>query len=85
LGLRLLAHDAERARRQWQGILDGTCSESDAGLVFRWPDSPLRIAVTVDERASEGPLAIEVTADRPLHLPDTPHPDLGARFVQVDP
>jgi methylmalonyl-CoA/ethylmalonyl-CoA epimerase len=83
LGLRLLAQSAESALQQWQGILDGACTGTAEGFVFRWPDSPIRIAVTIDEQAPAGPLAIEVAADRPLELPAAPHPTLGAWFREM--
>jgi methylmalonyl-CoA/ethylmalonyl-CoA epimerase len=81
LGLRLVARSAERARRQWRDTLLGACTEADGELLFRWPDSPLRIAVRIDAAAGEeGPLGIEVAARPGLALPDGPHAVLGARF-----
>lgn len=81
LGLRLVARSAERARRQWQDTLLGACTEGGDELVFRWPDSPLRIAVRIDPTASEeGPLGIELAARPGLALPEGPHPVLGTRF-----
>jgi methylmalonyl-CoA/ethylmalonyl-CoA epimerase len=83
LGLRLRARSAERARIRWSEIL-GAAAESgpDGTLVFRWPGSPMRLAVEVAPEADEGPVCIEVASDRPLALPAAPHPRLGAVFVQ---
>jgi glyoxalase/bleomycin resistance protein/dioxygenase superfamily protein len=81
LGLRLSVHSPERARVQWVDIMQGQESVGPAGeIVYRWPGSPMRLAVEVDGMRAEGPLAIELTADRPLALPDGPHPHLGAVF-----
>ncbi len=79
--LRLAAVDGERARRQWESLLGGACEARDGELVFTWRDSPLAIAVDVDPGAPEGPRALEVACERPLALPEGPHPVLGAAFV----
>ncbi|MGH0029471.1 MAG: VOC family protein [Myxococcota bacterium] len=84
LGVRLNAHAEERARAQWSELLRGSCEREDGTLVFRWPDSPLRLAVQVDPARPEGPLALEVAADRDLRLPEGPHPTLGLPVVQVE-
>jgi catechol 2,3-dioxygenase-like lactoylglutathione lyase family enzyme len=81
LGLRLAAHDALRARRQWGELLGAAVEERGAELVFRWPDSPLRIAVAPGAAADEGPLCLEVAARHGLALPEGPHPALGTAFV----
>jgi methylmalonyl-CoA/ethylmalonyl-CoA epimerase len=65
LGLRLRARDRARARVQWEGVLQGRCEESDAGLIYRWPPSPLRIAVEIDPEGKEGPVGIEYVGRRP--------------------
>lgn len=80
VGLRLRARTAERARAQWGDICGG---EEASELTFCWPDSPLRIAVDIDERAAEGPVCIEVASERPLALPAEAVPALGARFLQL--
>ena len=80
VGLHLLARSAERARRQWEETLGGRCSANGAELEFRWPRSPLRVAVAIEPGADEGPRAIEVAADRGLALPEGPHPVLGTTF-----
>ena len=81
VGLRLSARSRERARAQWEGVLQGEPAEaSDGTLIYRWPGSPLRIAVEIDAARDEGPLAIEVASERPLALPHAKHPVLGAVF-----
>jgi hypothetical protein len=40
--------------------------------------------VVTDPARPEGPLAVEIAADRPLSLPEGPHPVLGAPFVLVE-
>ena len=83
-GLRLTAHSRERARRQWERVLEGEVSEGvDGELVYRWPDSPMRLIVEVDPARDEGPVAIEFTSDRAVALPDGPHPLLGTAFRRV--
>ena len=78
IGLRTRARSRERARIQWGEILEGECVEGAAGeLIYRWPHSPMRIAVEIDPVRGEGPLCIELTSDRALALPAGPHPVLG--------
>jgi len=55
LGLRLSAHSAARAAAQWGALLEGQASTEDGRLVYRWPGSPMRLAVAVDPGAVEGP------------------------------
>jgi len=50
---------------------------------FRWPPSPLRIAVEIDPGADEGPLAIEFATERDVDIPAGRHPVLGAVFTRV--
>ena len=84
VGLRLRAHSRERARRQWETVLEGHPSEGPAGeLIYRWPDSPMRLAVEIDPARDEGPVAIELASDRAIALPDGPHPALGTVFRRV--
>jgi hypothetical protein len=81
LGLRMRVSARERAEAQWAEILQGTCVERGAErLVYRWPGSPMAIAIDLDPTAAEGPVAIEVAAGRPLALPAGPVPALGAVF-----
>ncbi len=82
-GLRLSSHSADSARRQWRELLGGDESISGASRTYRWPGSPLAIAVDVDPDRDEGPLQIELECARELKLPDAPYPELGTRFVQV--
>jgi hypothetical protein len=84
LGLRLAARSCEEALRQWHDCLGGAVEERGEALVFRWPDSPLRLLVEIDPEAEPGPRWLELAAERPLALPAGPHPALGARFVQVE-
>lgn len=84
VGLRLVTKGEARARRQWEELLSGECSARGRDLVFRWPDSPLHVAVSIDPTLPEGPLALEVAADRDLRLPEGPHPALGLPVVCVE-
>ena len=79
VGLRARAHAEERAQRQWSTLLGGVVSRHGSALVYRWPHSPLRIAVEIDPSAEEGPLHIEVASARPLPPLDTL--ELGAVFA----
>lgn len=83
LAVRLGARSREAALRQWRDVLGGAVEERDGALVFRWPDSPLRLVVAIEPDAEPGPRHLELAAERPLALPAGPHPVLGARFVQV--
>lgn len=77
VGLRLRADSIERARRQWAAVLLGAESEApDGGLIYRWPESPMRIAVDVDPATEEGPVAVEVAGARDF----TATTALGTRF-----
>jgi hypothetical protein len=66
--------------RQWGDLLRGSATETADGIVYRWPDSPMRIAIDLDPAADEGPVAIEIAAAREVALPAGPHPVLGAVF-----
>lgn len=66
LGLRVVARDADRARRCWGDLLGGaveTTTHPGSGLrvdTWQWPDSPLRLRVFVDpDAALEGPSGLE--------------------------
>jgi methylmalonyl-CoA/ethylmalonyl-CoA epimerase len=84
VGLRMRVSAADRARRQWEEILQGTCAtRSDSRLVYCWPDSPMVLTVDVDPSGSEGPLFVEIAATRPVALPDGPVPELGTAFRPV--
>ena len=84
LGLQVTAKSRARALEQWGELLEGDIDHEAGNLiVFRWPESPLRIAVLVDEAASEGPRRIELSSTRALALPFGPHPVIGTEFVQL--
>lgn len=86
LGLRLRARSAARARRQWETVLGGTAEPGAADLlVYRWPRSPLRLAVEIDPAAEEGPIGIELAGDRPVAIPEEALQRLGTRFLPVAP
>jgi catechol 2,3-dioxygenase-like lactoylglutathione lyase family enzyme len=86
LGLRMRVSDLERARVQWEGILQGTATEIAASrLVYRWPDSPMAITIDVDPSGAEGPVAIELASARGLVLPAVPVADLGTTFRLIRP
>lgn len=80
----LNAHAPGAAHRQWGELLGGELVEgSGSRVVYRWPESPILIAVDLDESRSVGPTSIEVSDDEALVLPLEPFPPLGARFIQV--
>jgi methylmalonyl-CoA/ethylmalonyl-CoA epimerase len=83
LGLRMRATSRDRALKQWSSVLHGEVSENGNELTFRWPDSPMRLAVEIRATHPEGPLAIEYATDRPTPTPDGPNPILGATFAKV--
>jgi len=83
LGLRLRARSRSRAETQWSTVLGGDLSElPDGGMVFRWPGSPMRLAVDVDPTTPEGPVALEVAAERPIPSLDAASDLLGIRLHQ---
>ena len=82
LGLRTRAQSPERAARQWGELLQGRPMDDNGLLVYRWPDSPLRIAVEVAATLAEGPTQIDVVSPRPIAPLDTPDTVLGAVFVR---
>jgi methylmalonyl-CoA/ethylmalonyl-CoA epimerase len=84
LGLRLAAHSAEHAQRQWAALLGGQEAVEAGRHVFRWPGSPLYIAVDVAASAEEGPTAIEIAPpSRPVSGLGAPAPALGTVFVDA--
>lgn len=80
-GLRLVAASEALARRQWQELLGGECEAQSDTLVFRWPESPLAIAVEIDANAQPGPLGIEIASERALRFPDPDRRALGVRWL----
>ncbi len=84
LGLRMRCQSRERAITQWATVLHGMMAEGPRGsLAFRWPGSPMRLAVEIDPAQNEGPIAIELASPRRLRLPAGAHPVLGAVFVEA--
>jgi len=82
-GLRMRATSRDRALKQWSSILHGEVSENGNELTFRWPDSPMRLAVEITATHPEGPVAIEYATDRPSPTPNGPNPTLGATFAKI--
>jgi hypothetical protein len=82
VGLRLRSHDRELARRQWRELLAGEEEERDGLLVYRWSDSPLRLAVEIETTGEVGPRFLEIGGER--EVDDGPRPELGTRLVTVD-
>ncbi len=81
LGLRLRAHSAARARRQWHALLGGTESVEHGAHVYRWPTSPLSIVVEIEPTGEEGPTQIDVARpSRAVAGLGAPAPGLGAVF-----
>jgi methylmalonyl-CoA/ethylmalonyl-CoA epimerase len=84
LGLRMTAHTAERARRQWHTLLGGAESAANGLHVFTWAGSPLRIAVGIDPAAEEGPTRIDLAASRAVAGLGAPAPGLGTVFERTE-
>jgi len=86
VGLRLTAPSLDRARRQWVTILGGReepAEDGDGALVYRWPDSPMRVAVDVDPDAEAGPIAIEIAAGEGGALPSASDRGLASLFRET--
>ena len=84
VGLRMAAPSAEAARKLWEHTLFGEADERDGEIVFRWPQSPARIAVTIDPELPVGPLSLEVETDRAADRIDRdPAPEFGARLTRA--
>ena len=83
VGVRMRTADRDRAVRQWGELLEGQLSETPRELCFGWPQSGMRVAVTLEPAATDASVAIEVESDRPLRLPEGRHPGLGAEFRQL--
>lgn len=85
VGLRMRCQSRERAVTQWTTVLQGRMAEGPrGGLRFRWPGSPMRLAVEIDPVQPEGPLAIELQSPRRLAVPAGAHPILGAVFETAE-
>ena len=85
VGLRMRSEDRERCLRQWRDLLLAHVDEKPGELIFHWPESSMRVAVTLEDGATNASLAIELRAERALDLPEGPHPVLGAEFRQLHP
>lgn len=84
LGVRLRARSRARAHTLWAGVLQGRPAGAEgADLIYRWPGSPLGVAVEIDPAGEEGPVAIEYASEGPRALPDGRHPVLGAAFCRI--
>jgi methylmalonyl-CoA/ethylmalonyl-CoA epimerase len=81
IGVRLSVTNAERAHRQWCELLGGHVSSDGSLLVYRFAESPLRLAVQVDAARAEGPIALEL--DNAPPLPRGRHPELGCELVAI--
>jgi hypothetical protein len=63
-------------------VLQGAETDgSDGGLVYRWPDSPMHRAVDIHPTAEEGPIALEIGAERPVPALDAAEDLLGIRLI----
>jgi methylmalonyl-CoA/ethylmalonyl-CoA epimerase len=97
VGLRMRVSAADRAREQWEGILQGECAARAAhrldvdldgrkpSIVFRWPDSSMVLTIDIDPSASEGPVAIEIASSRSVAMPAGPVRELGTIFRLISP
>lgn len=86
VGLRLSAPDAEQVLRLYQTALLGRATERPGEILFGWPRSPMRIAVSIDPSRPAGPLALEVETNREIALLDAEAPDgFGVRLQRSVP
>lgn len=83
VGVRMRTGDRARAVRQWGELLEAEVAEAPDELLFSWPGSGMRVAVSLERGGPDASEAIELRADRPLRLPEGPHPVLGALFRQL--
>ena len=80
VGLRMAAADVDSTRRLWGDFLGGSESEDEGLVVFRWQDSPLRMAFSVDASVDEGPLALELRGVEARRLGAAHSEALGTEF-----
>ena len=66
-------------------VLEPRGSEAHGALIYRWPQSPMRLAVEIAPDDEEGPLAIEFTTARLVDLPQAPVRALGTVFRRSRP
>lgn len=84
VGLRMAAPDEAAARRLFEETLLGTPHAIEDGLAFRWPDSALRVAVTLDPELPQGPLGLEFESAREIPLLGAPPLEaFGARLSRA--
>jgi methylmalonyl-CoA/ethylmalonyl-CoA epimerase len=81
VGVRLSVTSAERAHRQWCELLGGQVSSDGSLIVYRFAESPLRLAVQVDAARAEGPIGLELEGAPPL--PRGRHPVLGCDLIAL--
>ncbi|MFP6625559.1 MAG: VOC family protein [Deltaproteobacteria bacterium] len=61
VGLAMSAASPESASRQWQDLLGAEVEKVEGGTtVYKWPRSPLRISVSIDENTEPGPLGLQI-------------------------
>ncbi len=86
VGLRMRAPELAPVVKQWEALLGGAREERiEGGIplhVFRWPDSPLRLAIEIGPGPAR-PLWVELAELGDVELPAAPHPRLGTRFVAL--
>jgi len=81
VGLRLSADDETAVRNLWCDLAGGQSTRNDGEYFFTWPDSRMRIAVSLRSDRRPGPLAIEL-ASPPSSLDlEKPVAGIGCRFV----
>lgn len=85
LGLKMVSRDAAASRKCWVDLLGASVeTATDAGRrvdTYRWPASPLRLRVVVDDTAgAEGPLGLEF-ADFGAGFPEGLSSLLGAPLL----
>ena len=85
VGLRMRARSMERADTQWARIIEGDRSEEAGLLIYRWPESPMRLAVEIAPEAEEGPVAVEYASARAVALGEGRVSALGAIFRRGRP
>ena len=83
-GLRMTVASEAAARRLFEHTLGGEAREIERGLAFHWPESPLRVAASIDAGASEGPVGLEFESQREIPVLGAAAPSkLGARLLSA--
>jgi len=83
LGIHLLLNTKEKAVRQFKELLRGDLKElSSHQLEFRYGDGNMKVWVTIDPNAQEGPICVLFTTHSPLPIipPGTSYP--FARYLK---